>query len=67
MEKQKGKIESGERWNLYLEDRILTDERIERGQKIPKDRFHLCIHVWIRNVKRTVFDRAKISQTQKSS
>ena len=36
-------------WDLYTKDRQLTGETHVRGEAIPKDRFHLVVHVWIQN------------------
>lgn len=38
-------------WDLYTEDRTLTGEEHIRGQEIPENRYHLVVHVWIRNSK----------------
>ena len=38
-----------ELWDLYTKDRQLTGETHVRGEALPKDRFHLVVHVWIRN------------------
>lgn len=45
------KIEPVEILDLYLEDGTMTDEVQARGQKIPNDRYHLCVHVWIRSAQ----------------
>lgn len=36
-------------WNLYDENRNLTDETMVRGDEIPEGRYHLVVHVWIRD------------------
>ncbi len=38
-----------ELWDLYTEDRIPTGETHIRGQKLPPERYHLVVHVWIKN------------------
>ncbi len=38
-----------ELWDLYTSDRKLTGETHVRGEKLPPDRYHLVVHVWIRN------------------
>lgn len=38
-------------WDLYDENRRLTGKTHIRGQEIPKDCYHLVVHVWIRNEK----------------
>ena len=38
-------------WDLYTRDRHLTGETHIRGEKLPPDRYHLVVHVWIRNSK----------------
>ena len=38
-----------ELWDLYTRDRHLTGETHIRGEKLPPDRYHLVVHVWIRN------------------
>ena len=40
-----------ELWDLYTRDRHLTGETHIRGEKLPPDRYHLVVHVWIRNSK----------------
>ena len=42
-----------EKWDLYTRYRELTGEDYVRQNvcKIPKDRFHLVVHVWIKNQK----------------
>ena len=40
-----------ELWDLYTRDRHLTGETHIRGEKLPPDRYHLAVHVWIRNSK----------------
>ena len=42
-----------EKWDLYNRYRELTGEDYVRQNvcKIPKDRFHLVVHVWIKNQK----------------
>ncbi len=36
-------------WDLYTRHRQSTGETHVRGEKIPPDRYHLVVHVWIRN------------------
>lgn len=36
-------------WNLYDAERNLTDETMVRGDAIPEGRYHLVVHVWIRD------------------
>ena len=38
-----------ELWDLYDRDRRLTGETHRRGDVIPQGRYHLVVHVWIRN------------------
>ena len=38
-------------WDLYTADRRLTGETHIRGTPIPQGRYHLVVHVWIRNTK----------------
>ncbi len=38
-------------WDLYTEDRELTGKEYIRGEKLPKNLYHLVVHVWIRNDK----------------
>ena len=40
-----------ELWDLYSRDRRLTGETHIRGEKLPPERYHLVVHVWIRNSK----------------
>ena len=40
-----------ELWDLYTENRELTGEAHIRGEELPEDRYHLVVHVWIRNSK----------------
>lgn len=40
-----------ELWDLYTENRELTGEEHIRGEELPEDRYHLVVHVWIRNSK----------------
>ena len=40
-----------ELWDLYTEDRILTDKSHVRGEALPENLFHLVVHVWIKNSK----------------
>lgn len=40
-----------ELWDLYTEHREWTGETHVRGNKLPDDRFHLVVHVWIKNAK----------------
>lgn len=36
-------------WNLYTQDRKLTNETHVRGIEIPDNRYHLVVHVWLKN------------------
>lgn len=36
-------------WDLYTHDRQLTGETHIRGKKLPPERYHLVVHVWIKN------------------
>lgn len=38
-----------ELWDLYTRDRRLTGETHIRGENLPPERYHLVVHVWIRN------------------
>ena len=38
-----------ELWDLYTRDRQLTGETHIRGENLPPERYHLVVHVWIRN------------------
>jgi len=38
-----------ELWDLYTRDRQPTGETHIRGQKLPPERYHVVVHVWIRN------------------
>lgn len=38
-----------EKWSLYSKKRELSNIIHTRGEKIPKDLYHLVVHVWIRN------------------
>lgn len=38
-----------ELWDLYTRDRQFTGERHVRGEQLPPDRYHLVVHVWIKN------------------
>ncbi len=38
-----------ELWDLYTRDRQLTGETHVRGEKLPPERYHICVNVWIRN------------------
>ena len=40
-----------ELWDLYTRDRCPTGENHIRGAKLPPERYHLVVHVWIRNSK----------------
>ena len=40
-----------ELWDLYTESRVKTGETHTRGNPLPKDRYHLVVHVWIKNSK----------------
>ena len=40
-----------ELWDLYTQDRQPTGETHIRGEKLPPARYHLVVHVWIRNSK----------------
>lgn len=40
-----------ELWDLYDKYRNKTGETHIRGEKIPEGRYHLVVHVWIRNSK----------------
>lgn len=36
-------------WDLYDENRRLTGETMVRGDEFPQGRYHLVVHVWIRD------------------
>lgn len=38
-----------ELWDLYTRNRELTGEAHIRGNKLPENRYHLVVHVWIVN------------------
>ena len=38
-----------ELWDLYTRDRFPTGETHIRGEKLPQERYHLVVHVWIKN------------------
>ncbi len=38
-----------ELWDLYTKGRRLTGETHIRGEKLPPERYHLVVHVWLRN------------------
>ena len=38
-----------ELWDLYDEQRRLVGTDHLRGQELPDNRFHLVVHVWIKN------------------
>lgn len=38
-----------ELWDLYTENRVKTGETHIRGDALPKDKYHLVVHVWIKN------------------
>ena len=40
-----------ELWDLYTRDRQLTGQTHVRGEKLPPERYHLVVHVWIKNSK----------------
>lgn len=40
-----------ELWDLYTRNREKTGETHIRGEKLPPERYHLVVHVWIRNSK----------------
>ena len=38
-----------ESWDLYDADRNLTGETMVRGDEVPEGRYHLVVHIWIRD------------------
>jgi predicted acetyltransferase/8-oxo-dGTP pyrophosphatase MutT (NUDIX family) len=42
-------VEEKELWDLYDKDRNLISTDHVRGEQIPKDCYHLVVHVWIRS------------------
>jgi 8-oxo-dGTP diphosphatase len=40
-----------ELWDLYTENREPTGEVHVRGKALPAERYHLVVHVWIKNQK----------------
>lgn len=55
-----------EKWNLYDENRQLTDKIINRGEKIPHDLYRLVVHACIFNKKGQMLIQ-KRSGTKKSN
>lgn len=49
---KKGVISVTEIWNLYDENRILTDKKHLRGEKLKQGEYHLVVHVCIFNNKK---------------
>lgn len=45
-------------WDLYTKDRVLTDKKHIRGNEMPDNYYHICVHVWIKNSE----DKYLISQ-----
>ena len=44
-------VPDAEIWDLYNENRELLGKDHVRGEQLPIDRYHLVVHVWIRNSK----------------
>ena len=42
-------VPDAEIWDLYNENRELLGKDHVRGEQLPIDRYHLVVHVWIRN------------------
>ena len=40
-----------ELWDLYTADRQQTSSTHIRGNELPDDRYHLVVHVWLRNAE----------------
>lgn len=38
-------------WDLYTENRVLTEKKHIRGNELPDNLYHLVVHVWIKNSK----------------
>ena len=38
-------------WDLYNEDRTLSGQYMVRGDEVPDNKYHLVVHVWIKNKK----------------
>ncbi len=41
-----------ETWDIYDENRVLTDKKVVRGNPMAQDEYHLVVHVWIMNSKK---------------
>lgn len=40
-----------ELWDLYTDERELTEKKHIRGEELSDDMYHLVVHVWIKNSK----------------
>ncbi len=49
-------------WDLYNKNRELTGETMTRGERVPENRYHLVVHIWIHDGN----GRYLISQRSKS-
>lgn len=52
-----------EYWDLYTEDRVLTDKKHERGKEMPEGFYHVVVHVWLINENNEVL----VTQRSKDS
>lgn len=48
--------------DLYDEDKVLTGEKIVRGEPMPNGRYRLSIHIWIMNDKGEIYIQKRASE-----